>query len=246
MEEVRRQYAEKVEKVLLASNRTPVRPVEFRSQCGEDGFIWDLFERGPAPLLEGFYIEVGAFNGYDFSTTYALDCAGWRGLLVEPIPERYAECVRNRPTARVVHAALGGPGSSGTTTFTVTDDIHGGMLSRLGVDRRARPGDVKSERQVTVPFTTMDALLAGHTGEIDVAVIDVEGAEVPLLKGFSLEKYGPKVILIEDEKGETPIEQHMRTRPYQQIGWMAFNRVYARNDLAYEFAVRLYGPEAFR
>jgi hypothetical protein len=52
--------------------------VEFRSQCGEDALIWDAFNG----QLDGFYIEVGAFNGYDFSVTYALDCIGWNGLLI--------------------------------------------------------------------------------------------------------------------------------------------------------------------
>src|SRR3954467_449899 len=68
---------------LLSLGRKPALPtLEFRSQFGEDSMLWALF----AGQLDGFFIEVGAFDGYDCSVTYALEAIGWKGLLVEPIP----------------------------------------------------------------------------------------------------------------------------------------------------------------
>lgn len=211
--------------------RAPHMPVEFRAQFGEDALIWDLL----GGQTEGFFIEVGAFDGYHFSVTYALEALGWTGLLIEAIPERAEQCRTRRTRSRVVHAALSKRGSTGTVTFNVADDHHGGMLSYLEGDKEhledLRAGSI-STRQVNVPLTTMNDLLADHTGTIDVASIDVEGGEVALLDGFDLYKHKPRLLLLEDNTyGKNPaLANYMKTQPYTQIAWHEMNRVYVRAD----------------
>jgi hypothetical protein len=58
---------EAIEK-LQSLGKKPVYPVEFRSQFGEDALAWELFDG----KTEGFFIEVGAFDGYNYAVTYAL------------------------------------------------------------------------------------------------------------------------------------------------------------------------------
>lgn len=211
--------------------RTPHLPVEFRAQFGEDALIYDLL----SGQTEGFFIEVGAFDGYHYSVTYALEALGWTGLLIEAIPERAEQCRQRRPHSRVVHAALSKRGSTGTVTFNVADDHYGGMLSYLHEDKDhlhdLDAGRI-ARRQVTVPVTTLNDLLKDHTGPIDVASIDVEGGEVALLDGFDLHKYKPRLLLLEDNTyGRNPaLANYMKTQPYTQIAWLEMNRVYARAD----------------
>jgi FkbM family methyltransferase len=224
--------------LLRQSGRQPRRKIEFRSQCGEDAVIWDAL----AQPLDGFYIEVGAFDGYNYSATYALDCIGWSGLLVEPIPERARQCRERRPDARVVHAALGRRDAAGSTAFCITDDQFGGMLSHLHADsRNARKMEGTSKRTVTVPLTSMNELLKSHAGDIDAVVLDVEDTETDVLDGFDLDRFRPKLMIIEDETTvpETAISMYMSRAPYTQSGWIGFSRVYLRSDLAREMAPRL-------
>jgi FkbM family methyltransferase len=216
---------------LRAAGRSPTMPLEFRAQYGEDMMAWQLAGR----KLDGFFIEVGAFNGYDFSVTYALEAMGWRGLLIEAIPERAAECAARRKNSRVVHAALGPAGVSGTTTFNRVEDDFGGMLS--GREMTAELRQTLSEnryghRVIEVPVTSMDALLEGHSGGIDIAVIDVEGGELDLLRGFDLNKHRPSVLFIEDNVagGAPELEAYMATQPYRMCGWISVNRLYVRQD----------------
>ena len=217
--------------------RTPVYPVEFRSQFGEDAVLWEILEG----QLDGFFIEVGAFDGYNHSVTYALECLGWEGLLVEAIPERAEQCRARRRNSRVVHAALAAtPG--GETSFTVTEDLYGGMLSYLDPNARHAKGAASATRRtVTVPLTTMNELLNDHHGEIDVVVIDVEGGEIPLLAGFDLHKYRPKIIVIEDNTrgADLALVDHMSMMPYKQVAWLEINRVYVRTDLAPQITRRI-------
>jgi FkbM family methyltransferase len=227
---------EAIEK-LAAMGRKPAYPVEFRSQFGEDAIIWELLDG----QLDGFFIEVGAFDGYNYSVTYALECLGWKGLLIEAIPDRFEQCRQRRTHSRVVHSALASK-HGGEATFSVTEDAFGGMLSYLDpTSSHAKTVSYAKKKSVTVPLTTMNELLKDHQGEIDVAVIDVEGGEVPLLAGFDLHKYKPKVLLIEDnERGADPaLANYMSMMPYVQVAWLEVNRVYVRADLAPALAQRL-------
>jgi hypothetical protein len=66
----------------------------------------------------GFFVEAGGFDGYTASNTCYLErFRGWRGLLVEPMPELATQARRNRPAANVVQCALVGSdyGESSTT-----------------------------------------------------------------------------------------------------------------------------------
>src|SRR5688500_12891393 len=55
----------------------------------------------------GFFIEAGANDGLRQSNTcYFEKYRGWRGLLVEPIPEKARQCRKNRPNSIVEQCAL--------------------------------------------------------------------------------------------------------------------------------------------
>jgi FkbM family methyltransferase len=224
-------YRRDAEDALTAAGRTARLPLAFRSQCGEDLLIWEAF----GGKLDGFYIEVGAFDGVSLSVTYAFEAIGWRGLLIEAIPQRAEACRQSRPNSRVVHAALGPRGSKGTVEFTVVDDSYGGMYSYT----KAAPDHLKmiaSQRlrksTVSVPYTSMDDVLAEHSGPIDVAVLDVEGAEADLLRGFDLLKHRPTLLIIEDNTGgqDHSLNAVMSVMPYRLAGWVGPNRAYVRAD----------------
>ncbi len=228
----KRVYALEAIERLRERGRQPAMPVQFRSQFGEDTILWEIFETQP----DGFFIEVGAYDGVSLSVSYAFESIGWKGLLVEALPDRCEQCRKARPNSRVVQAALSKRGSTGTTTFEV---VHGEgwaeMFSYMNTTQH-HLDTVKSlggtKTQVTVPLTTMNDLLKDHTGPIDFAVIDVEGGELALLDGFDLHKYRPRVMLIEDNQGSkgTGLPQLMSMFPYTELGWVGVNRLYVRAD----------------
>ena len=212
--------------------RTPTMPVQFRSQFGEDVILWEIFSE----QADGFFIEVGAYDGYTLSVSYAFEAIGWKGLLVEALPERAEQCRQRRKNSRVVHSALGRRGSAGTTTFEFVQGR--GFLEMFSYAKTtaSHVEQIKAEggtrTQVTVPLTSMNELLKDHTGPIDFAVIDVEGGELDLLDGFDLHKYKPRVLLIEDNQGSksTELPMYMSMFPYVQICFVGVNRLYVRAD----------------
>jgi len=60
--------------------------------------------------------------------------------------------------------------------------------------------DYKEHHAVSVEAQTLDTLLeASSITQIDLLSLDVEGTEIDVLKGFDLQKYCPKLILLEDK-----------------------------------------------
>lgn len=224
-------YVTRAELRLERLGRSPRMPVEFRSQFGEDLFLDDLFADQP----DGFFIEVGAYDGYTFAVTYALESQGWTGLLIEPVPSLHTQAQKRRPGARVVNAALSKRGSSGVARFTHIlgenqrgDHYDASSFLDTGSDRgfTKRPPKGAVE-QVEVPLTTMDDLLSDHDAPVDLVVIDVEGHELSLLDGFDLERFKPRAILIEDHHlgADDAILKHLESRGYVHVCWISYNRL---------------------
>jgi FkbM family methyltransferase len=227
---LRHVYASEIRSVLAAAGRHPRFEVRLPSQFGEDAFLWDLFEG----KLDGFFVEVGAYDGVALSATYALEAAGWTGLLVEPLPDRARQCEAARPGSRTVCAAVSRRGSSGTTVFRsvaggtdrFTDMVsgidprtqHEGRIERLG-------GRIS---EIEVPLFALADLLADHAGPIDVAVIDVEGAEADVIDGLDLAVHRPRVLLVEDLtfKGDGAVMALFAEHGYREAAALGHNRVY--------------------
>jgi FkbM family methyltransferase len=225
-----RVYALEVAAKIADAGRKPRMPVEFRSQYGEDLVIWEIL----GGQTEGFFVEVGAYDGYQLSVTYGLEAAGWRGLLIEAIPERCDRCRIRRPYSRVVNAAVSRKGSDGTATFVVVPEQNG-LLSYLDQDTehaRFMALTATAKERITVPLRTIDGLLDGHEGPIDAAIIDVEGAELDVLDGFDIERWRPRVLFLEDNSlGRDPaLGEYMAAKPYVRAGWLGVNRLYVYQE----------------
>lgn len=168
------------------------------SQYGEDLLIWNFFDR----KRNGFYVEVGAYDGTALSNTYFFESLGWEGVLVEPVPEYYQACTLSRPYSRVINAAVGKDGGERQTSFSVAvGDVGVGTLSFMKdspqhLSRILREGGVL--RNIEVPLRSLNEILATHHGAIDFVSIDVEGAEMDVLLGFDLNRFRPRMLVIED------------------------------------------------
>lgn len=229
--------AAELREALREVGRKPRLDLTLRAQFGEDVMILDVLDN----QLDGFYIEVGAFDGKHFSVTWMLDAIGWDGLLIEPLPSRAEACRVNRPNAHVEHCALGKRGSSGTLKFTeVLGEGVAGMFSFLSTNaahmKVLREHNAQTQT-CEVPVTWMDELLARHPRspkQVDVAVIDVEGGEIQVLEGFDLERWKPRLLMLEDnERGADPALENWMVRnapQYRFLTWLEVNRVYFRAD----------------
>lgn len=161
----------------------------------------------------GFFIEAGGNDGYTQSNTYYLEkMLGWRGLLVEAVPELYEACRKERAHSRVEHCGLVAPNYPDATI-----EIHCANLMSLVEGARKTQDEqqqhlekgvaiqqLEQTKTVQVPARTLESLLdemASSSGKplpnIDFFSLDVEGYELPVLQGLNLDRYQPQYILVE-------------------------------------------------
>lgn len=176
----------------------------------------------------GFFIEVGANDPKFHSQTWHLEERGWRGALVEPLPEKAAALRRERPGSRVFEAACSSADKVGEATFHIGEwDEHSSL--EQGIDDPT----VRYPRSVTVKVLTLDQVLEEmKPARVDFVSIDTEGTELAILKGFNLERWRPRLILIEDKVHSLDKHRHLKRHGYRLVKRTSFNNWYVPRDAA--------------
>lgn len=162
-----------------------------------------------APYLKhvhrGFFVEAGANDGLNQSNTVVLERRGWKGLLVEPVPELAERCRRNRPACAVENCALVGPAHRERTVTMHYADLmsvmQGGMKTPEEEEAHVRKGcEIQNVRtyDVQVPAMTLGQVLDKYeVSHIDLLSLDIEGHEHVVLQGLDLPRQCPAWVLVE-------------------------------------------------
>jgi len=205
----------------------------FYSQHGEDQIAWKVFGKSEGPC---FFVEVGVIDGVRFSNTLALERRGWRGVCIEAHP-RFVEMVRkNRPGSTVIHAAASDAAASERGVVPFHADPRGDLSSlhaRNTAEMKARfGGDFSGFDVVDVPARTLDDMLAkaGAPVGMEVVSIDIEGAELTALRGFDLERWKPRLLILEadDPTALTSFRGWLEPRGYKFARMVGVNALFCR------------------
>jgi FkbM family methyltransferase len=200
--------------------------VQSFSQFGEDSLILKFF----AGKTDGFFVEVGANDPENLSQTFLLEHNGWRGILVEPLPnccERLRSC---RPRSQIFQVACGSPEQCGKALLQVN-----GELSKLAA---SAPGQPPRGGYEEVPVMTLDDILeqSPHP-QIDFLSIDVEGLELQVLQGFDLQKHRPRLLLVEDNlPNRLKVHRHIKRNGYQLVKRTGCNNWYVPNNQPFDLS----------
>ena len=172
------------------------------TSCGEIGLILHkIYQNVLGYKTDGVFVEVGANDGKTGSFTYNLANIGWKGLYIEPVPRIYEECKKNHENNDVIVLNMGCDENKGTVAIA-----DGGTLSTMDPEMfnlykkmRWTQNNFINSYLTNVNVDTMDNILNKHSfkQDFDVFVLDVEGYEEKVLNGFSLNKFTPKIVIIE-------------------------------------------------
>lgn len=144
----------------------------------------------------GFYIELGAFDGLTQSNTAFFEFyRNWNGILIEPSLGSFQLCLNNRPKSYTINACCV---SNEYNNSTILGDFNSVTMSSVDGKRLNTP----KNNLVEVKSITLEKVLDDYFNEhgernIDFISIDTEGYELEVLNGLNLNKYKPSYLLIE-------------------------------------------------
>jgi FkbM family methyltransferase len=162
------------------------------------------------PFTNGFYVELGANDGVNQSNTlYFERNKNWRGVLVEPTPHNYLKCLANRSTKN--HIFCNACVSFDYKNPFVEIAFANLMSSPIGLESdvldpisHAESGKrfLESTDRIftfgSVAKTLNDLLSTSKAPKnIDLLSLDVEGAEIEVLKGIDHKVYRFQYMCIE-------------------------------------------------
>jgi FkbM family methyltransferase len=186
----------------------------YYGQQGEDSVLWSIFKK---TRKNGFFIDVGALDGMRFSNTYSFEQAGWKGLCIEAHPDYIQYLKKNRPNSKIVHAAVSDTNKDSVDFFSTKigafSTLDGTMCNYFGSIWKA----AKKYDKIKVPMRTLNSILEEmQVKTIDVISIDIEGTELAAIRGLDLEKYKPRVLVVEalDEERRVNLVNYMKEFGY--------------------------------
>jgi FkbM family methyltransferase len=168
----------------------------------------------------GYFVEVGANKPEEASQTFALEQRGWTGVLVEPQPD-LADQLRRQRAAKVFAVACTSRRNAGSNMILY---LAGGHSS---FDRGLNLPEIKPHGTIDVPTRTLDqVLIEAGAQSIDFISIDVEGHELDVLDGFDLERWRPRLILVEDLLLHLRLHRRLTRRGYRWLRRTGINNWY--------------------
>lgn len=162
------------------------------AQNFEDVMLWRALKH----IENGFYVDVGANDPVDDSVTKFFYDAGWAGINIEPVPKYFSLLQEARP--RDINLQVAAGDHNGTIKIFDVRSIRGwGTSSEILANQYAENGlDVEV---IEVPEISLSQICSEHVGqkEIHFLKIDVEGMEIPVLRGMNFTVWRPWIILVE-------------------------------------------------
>ena len=215
-----------------------------------------LREYFPNYDYKGVFFDVGAFEPITISNSYHFEQNEWDCHCFEantngiPLLKKYRKNVYNYAISNedkdaitfnivtfirgeTVRDEIGETDPSWTASYSaieISEEIkqHSGCNIQLPTT------------QITVPQKTLNTIIKTeipNLNRIDIMSIDIEGGELNCLYGFDLNKYKPRVIVIENITDNNKIKEYLTKFGYILDKKISYNHYYISNDF--------YAPNTF-
>ncbi|MDL2410614.1 FkbM family methyltransferase [Rhizobium calliandrae] len=194
----------------------------------------------------GTIVEVGAARPDYLSVSASFRAMGWKVIAVEPNPEF---CEAHRAVGNEVLQYAAGNVDDDDVEFFVVDS-HGApyydgpvsfeSFSSLGI--KGKYAELIQTTHVSTSVNTikvkvrkLDTILRNHhprLSHVDIVAVDVEGWELDVMRGFSLSRYRPKVVILENLFDSSEYVEYMKEQGYSLWSKLPPNDIYVRDKPA--------------
>jgi FkbM family methyltransferase len=192
----------------------------------------DLVKNFFSGKKQGIYVDVGANHPQIDSQSYQLEKLGFQGLLIEPLPS-YCRQLEKERTGLVIQAACSNIQNDGK----YIDLVEAGVHSTL--EHQPIAVGIKAGKKTSVLCMTLDHILKINNIKpgFEFLSIDIEGHEIEMFKGFSIEIWRPQLIMLEDHVTNHKKHNHMTKNNYQLIMRTGLNSWYVPRSENYTLSL---------
>jgi FkbM family methyltransferase len=190
-----------------------------------------LASRNTAPAAAGDG-EPGFFVREKAQYSHGLEeHLGWSGIGVDALPEMAVKWKRQRRASTFLNYIVTDHEGTKEPFFRVklTD------ISAVVKPERGPGGDPMQSEEILVPTITLTTLLdQSGIGKVDFVSMDIEGSELPALRGFGIARFAPKLVCIEAKiKNREGILKYFSDHGYERL-----DRYLEHDQVNYYFAPR--------
>ena len=192
--------------------------ITFYSQEGQDLLAYTYFKG----KKEGFFIDIGAYDGITISNTLLFEKLGWKGICVEADPDRFKSLKNNRKCDcynLAIHSKTGEKLEFITSNCDVLNVLKE-QSSDKHIERMKIDGNQKELKTIEVNSITFDDLMSKNYPDIrhiDFLSIDIEGGELIVLETIDFNKYSFGLITVENNFEEGVLVNFMKERGYKVL-----------------------------
>ena len=164
-------------------------------------------------MRDGVFLDVGSADAREFNNTYYLESVlGWSGIAIDAQSDYAEGYARYRPRTRF-RSVLVTDRSDHVLPFYLTPQR---ATSSANVGWALGTAEEGKVRTINVPSITIDDLLAReNVSRVDLMSMDIEGHEPQALAGFSIDRFRPRVVVIEAHgDGRQPILDYFTAHAY--------------------------------
>ncbi|HSU28590.1 MAG TPA: FkbM family methyltransferase [Chitinophagaceae bacterium] len=199
-------------------------PVQFSFAQGAEDLILSYF-----PLTgERVYVDVGCNEPVVFSNTFQLYLQGWQGIVIDANKELVKKFKRIRKKDTCICAAVSDIEKE--VIFHRSETSAVSTIDEKKIVQYRKQWTFNNEDQEKITTRTLNSILEEHLppgSTIGLLSIDVEGHDLQVLKGMDLQRYRPRLIIIEvhalDSIHDSEIYKHLSEKEYSLEGFAVWN-----------------------
>lgn len=179
----------------------------------------------------GFYVDIGAYDGVNGSNTEFLEKLGWDGICIEPLKGVFDKLVKNRNCTCLNCAIWTEDNIISFMSLSGYTEMLSGVLESYDERHLLR---IKNELShhggnseiIKVQSKTFDSVI--KQTDIDFISLDTEGAELGILQSIDFNKFNINLICVENNYNEDKIQNFLIPKGYDLVKTFNVDQLFLR------------------
>ena len=203
--------------------------LDFKGQFGQDIIAYFCLKN----KKNGFYIDIGAYDGINLSNTYIFEKLGWDGFCVEASPKTFEALKKNRKCDLYNYDVCSK--NIGKTSFLISRADGLNVLEYHNTTEHKKRIERESDNNmeyIEVDTITFEELMSNYKNinHIDFMSLDIEGGELDVLRSIDFDKYSFGLITVEYNENYNEILELMNSKGYKKLMDNHWDLIFIKNN----------------